>query len=405
MTAEPEAAAPKKGWFNRSVLGFGLASFLSDAGHEAATSAMPALLVALGAPPWALGVIEGVSDGLSSFAKLFGGSLADRPSWRKPLAVAGYFFTGLSTGAFGLATSWLHVLVARSIGWTARGVRGPARDAMLADAVDPDARGRAFGFHRAMDTAGAATGPAIAVALTATIALPPLFAFTVIPGVLAALAFAVLVRPARATEKHTQPPHLISGLRALPGSFRTFLVAVLAFGLGDFARSLLILRATLLLAPSMGHASAVTAAIALYVLHNVVYAGASFPVGWLADRMSPRALLVVGYLLGGVTAIGAALGPTSLPLLAALFVVAGLTLAFVDTLEGTIVASIVGSELRGTAYGVLAATNGVGDLVSSVLVGGVWTWVGPERGFGVGAALCLGGALLLAARRRTAEAG
>jgi MFS family permease len=380
-------------WLTPAVLGFGLASFLSDAGHEAATSALPALLILLGSAPAALGIIEGVSDGLASFAKLMGGWWADRPHVRKPLAVGGYLATGLSVGLFGLATSWLHIVAARSVGWFARGVRGPVRDAMLADAVPPEAVGRAFGFHRAMDTAGAVVGPLLAMVLVATVPLRQVFFWAVIPGVLAALAFAVLVkRPAPRTVA-VRP--FGASLQSLPGAYWQFLVAVFLFGAGDFARTLLILRATQLLTPQMGAAHATATALALYAGHNVLYAAASYPVGRLADHFSPRKLLVVGYVLGTVTAVLAALATPSLLLLIVLFGVAGLTLAFEDTLEGTITAQMVAPEVRGTGYGALAATNGVGDLLSSISVGLLWSMAGPEVAFGLAAILCLGGTAIL----------
>jgi sugar phosphate permease len=225
-------------WLSVPVLGFGLASFLSDAGHEAATSALPALLALIGAAPAALGVIEGVSDGLASLAKLVGGWWADRPRLRKPLAVGGYFTTGVSVGAFAVASSWLHVVAARSVGWFARGVRGPVRDAMLADAVPREAVGRTFGFHRAMDTAGAIVGPLLALVLVATAPLRQAFLWAVVPGVLAALAFALLVKRQEAAPRPPRP--LTTSLRSLPPVYRRFLAAVLLFGAGDFARTLLI---------------------------------------------------------------------------------------------------------------------------------------------------------------------
>lgn len=393
---DPGFIKPGKRWLNRSVLGFGVASFLSDAGHEAATAALPALLAVLGAPPAALGLIEGVADGAASAAKMAGGWLADRPSWRKPLAVAGYFVTGVTTGAYAFATAWPALLAARSTGWLARGARGPARDAMLADAVPPEARGRAFGFHRAMDTLGAVVGPALATGLVAAVSLRGVFAWAMLPGVLAAAAFALLVRrdegPAPA-----RPLRFGQSLSALPEAFRRFLVAVLLFGVGDFARTLLILRAATLLEPSMGAARATTAAMSLYVLHNVAYAGASYPIGWMADRADPKRLLVAGYAVGTLTAVLAAVATPSLPGLALLFVAAGLTLAFEDTLEGTLTATLVPAEIRGTGYGMLATTNGIGDLVSSSVVGVLWSLVGPAGAFGAAAALCFAGTVLLAA--------
>jgi len=205
METAPNRPSSRR-WFTASVLGFGLASLLSDAGHEAATSALPALLVSMGAAPAALGIIEGIADGLASFAKLGGGWLADRPHLRKPIAVLGYFITGLSTGAYGLAGGWGHLLAARSVGWLARGMRGPARDAMLADAVPPEVRGRAFGFHRAMDSMGAVLGPLLSMALLASAPLRGVFAWTMVPGVLAALATAIKLANLRVFERSTSDP-------------------------------------------------------------------------------------------------------------------------------------------------------------------------------------------------------
>lgn len=391
---DERAARGRSRWLTPSVVGFGLASFLSDLGHEAATAALPGLLILLGAPPVALGLIEGLSDGLSSFAKLAGGWWADRPTLRKPIAVLGYLVTGLASGAFGLATAWWHVIPARGLAWFARGARGPARDAMLSDAVPKEALGRAFGLHRAADTAGAVIGPAVAAILLSTISLRAVFAFALVPGVLAALAFWLLVRP-QAARPHPPEPFWKS-VQALPPTFRRFLGAVFLFGLGDFARTLLILRATQLLTPQAGPARAAATAMGLYVLHNAVYAAASYPVGAVADRLRPDRLLVVGYLVGTLTAVLAAFATPSLPMLAMLFVAGGLTLAFEDTLEGTIAALEVAPALRGTGYGVLATVNGVGDLVSSFLVGAVWTAAGPGLAFGLAAALCAAGTLLLA---------
>jgi MFS family permease len=385
-------ANAKRHWF-KAVFGFGLASLLSDMGHEAATAALPALLVGLGAPPVALGLIEGVSDGLSSFAKLAGGWLADRPKWRKPLSVGGYLITGLANGVYAFATGWPHVLLVRSVGWFSKGIRGPARDTMLADAVTPETRGRAFGFHRAMDTVGGIVGPAIAAILVSRLATRSVFLWALLPGVLAAVSFALFVR--RDVNPTPPPQAFWKSIAALPPRFRTFLSAVFLFGIGDFARTLLILRATQLLTPSMGASGAAALGMSLYVGHNVLYALFSFPVGWLADRVEPQRLLVLGYLLGALTAALAAVAIPSVPMLAVLFTVAGLTLAFEDTLEGTVTAAEVPPALRGTGYGVLATVNGVGDLLSSSLVGLLWSVFGASLAFGAAAALCLAGTLVL----------
>src|SRR6202011_3940337 len=123
MSEQTSANPPSNRWLTRGVLGIGLASLFSDWGHEAATAILPAFLASLGAPAVALGIIEGVADGLSSFAKLAGGWIADRPAWRKPAGVVGYFVTGLSTFAYAFAHTWPFLLVARALGWVGRGGR------------------------------------------------------------------------------------------------------------------------------------------------------------------------------------------------------------------------------------------------------------------------------------------
>src|SRR5271170_4720043 len=128
------ADSPSKRWLTRGVLGIGLASLFSDWGHEAGTAILPAFLASLGAPAVALGIIEGVSDGVSSFAKLAGGLIADRPRWRKPAGIIGYLATALATFGYAFVQSWPAVLVLRAFGWMGRGSRGPARDTLLADA-------------------------------------------------------------------------------------------------------------------------------------------------------------------------------------------------------------------------------------------------------------------------------
>src|SRR5271157_780704 len=153
----------KPRWLNRTVLGIGLASLFSDWSHEMATTVMPAFLATMGAAAAWLGLIEGVSDGLSSFAKMGSGFYTDKLQRRKPIAVIGYLVTALGTASFALATAAWHVLLGRSLAWLGRGVRTPVRKALLAGSVTRETIGRAFGFERMMDTIGAIIGPASAL--------------------------------------------------------------------------------------------------------------------------------------------------------------------------------------------------------------------------------------------------
>jgi MFS family permease len=396
MPADQSRTADRKQsrWLTRGVVGIGLASLFSDWGHETATALLPVLLSGLGAPAYALGVIEGVADGLSSFAKLAGGWIADRPLMRKPIAFAGYLVTGLSTFAFGFAGAWTHVLAARGIGWMGRGVRGPARDVMLSDCVSHEHIGRAFGFERTMDTVGAILGPMGATALAASTSVAIAMRWTLVPGVLAAFAILLLVPKSLQAGEHVALPFTTS-LAKLPREFRKFLGAVGLFGLGDFAHTLLILRAVQILVPQYGAVHAGAISIALYTFHNVIYAAASYPAGVLGDKFGRRGILAFGYLLAAATALGFVFAPQHLPELIILFGVAGLYVAIHDTLEKSFAADLLPREIRATGYGVLATVNGVGDFFSSIVVGFLWSAVSPAAGFAYAALMTMLGGLLV----------
>lgn len=399
-----EQTKPRARWLNRTVLGIGLASLFSDWSHEIATTLMPAFLATMGVAAAWLGLIEGVSDGLSSFAKMASGYYTDRLPRRKPIAVVGYIVTACGTAAFGLATSAWHVLIARACAWLGRGVRTPVRKALLAGSVTKDTYGRAFGFERMMDTLGAIIGPATAFFLLEAVNhdYPTLFALTLIPGLIATALIAFAVK-----EKERKPvPHVSFGesLRALPSPFRKFLVAVGLFGAGDFAHTMLILLAAQQLTPTLGPARAASIATALYVLHNVLYAAFSMIAGQLADRFHKGRLLAAGYFLAAIMAIALILLPTNAWTLAFVFMSGGVYVAIEETLEDSFCAELVTEEHHGMAFGTLATVNGVGDFLSSVVVGALWSTVGTAAAFGYSAILFSAGAcLVLRIQSRTSQ--
>jgi MFS family permease len=386
----------KARWLNSTVLGIGLASLFSDMSHEMATTVMPAFLATTGVAAAWLGLIEGVADGLSSFAKIASGYYTDRLQRRKPIAVAGYVVTALGTAALGLATSAWHVLVARAGAWFGRGVRTPIRKALLAGSVDRVAYGRAFGLERMMDTLGAIVGPATALFILqlSNYNYRLLFGFTLVPGLLAAAVIGFLVNE----QQRAPVPHISFGerLRLLPGAYRRFLLAVGLFGAGDFAHTLLILLATQKLAGSLGMAKAASIAMLLYILHNVFYAGFSFIAGWFADRMPKKLLLASGYGLAGTMALAITLLPVSVWTFILVFVFGGIYVAIEETLEDSLCAELVEPSHYGMAFGVLATVNGIGDFISSSVVGALWTAVGTTIAFAYSAALFFLGALLVA---------
>ena len=386
---------PRVRWLNRTVFGIGLASLFSDWSHEIATTLMPAFLATMGVAAAWLGLIEGVSDGLSSFAKMASGYYTDRLRRRKPIAIGGYLATAFGTAAFGLATTAWHVLIARAVAWLGRGVRTPVRKALLAGSVTKDTYGRAFGFERMMDTLGAIVGPATAFVMLPLVGhhYPTLFALTLIPGLTAVMLIAFAVK-----ERERKPvPHISFGesLRELPPAFRRFLVAVGLFGAGDFAHTMLILLAAQKLTPTLGAPKAASVATGLYVLHNVLYAAFSMVAGWLADRFNKGHVLATGYFLAAIMALAVVLLPINLWTLAFIFVVGGVYVAIEETLEDSFCAELVGEEHHGMAFGTLATVNGIGDFASSIIVGLLWTALGTSVAFGYSAILFIAGGLLV----------
>jgi len=388
-------------WLNRTVVGVGITSLFSDWSHEIATAVLPAFLAAIGAGPAWLGAIEGIADGLSSFTKLGAGYYTDRLKRRKPLAVFGYAFTALSTASFAFATHAYHVLFGRAAAWLGRGVRSPAKKALLAADVPPSAYGRAFGLERLMDTIGAIAGPLTALWLLEVTHhnYRSVFLWTLLPGMTAVASFWLLVRerPVEARKKQS----LLTGLKSLPSTFRRFLLGVGIFGAGDFSHTLLILYATRMLAPTQGMGRAASVAVGLYTLHNVFYAGSAYLSGWISDHVPHRKLvLAAGYALAGVTAILLTTAPHSLWLLAIIFVLAGFYVGTEEALEDSLAAELIPKEQHGMAFGTLAAVNAVGDLLSSLVVGFLWSAVSVRAAFSFSAVLFfLGAAVVLRLRR------
>lgn len=392
MTA-PEQKPPSHRWLTQGVLSIGLASLFSDIGHETATAVLPLFLVTIGGSPFALGIIEGLADFAASGAKLWGGYVGGRLGRRKTVAASAYFVTAVSTSAFGLATTWLHVLFARAIGWFGRGFRGPLRDALLAEQTTNTAFGRAFGFERAMDTLGAILGSVLALGLLALATpLRTILFVTLFPGLLAGLLFLrVYERPGvRSVETFRQMAV------ALPPSFRRFLLAVGFFGAGDFSRTLLILWA-LGVSTQITRSGQMTLPVLLYVAYNVVGAASAYISGAWSDRIGRRPLLILGYMLAAPVSLLMALDHRPLSILLAVFLGSGVFIGIEEALEKATAADLLPEGNRAFGFGALATVNALGDLLSSALVGFLWQTNGAPVAFGTAAAFSLVGSLLLAA--------
>jgi MFS family permease len=385
----PDVADAER-WLTPGVRGIGGASLLADVGHEIPTSLLPALLTGpLGAPAAALGIIEGVADGLAGAARFAGGALADDPRRRRAIAVGGYGATAVLSGLIGVATSVWQVAVLRSGAWFARGLRVPARNALLADVVPPAAYGRAYGFERALDNLGAILGPLLGIALVAAVGVRGAMLLSIVPGLLAVGAIVYAIRAAELPRIKQRQPLRIQVRPLLRGELGRLLGAVAAFELGNIAATLLILRATELFTPGHGTDTAAQLALGLYTAYNVAATLVSVPAGRHGDRRSPVRVLVAGTAAFGAAYVVLALTGASLPILAIGFVLAGIGIGCVETAEHAAVAGLAPEQLRGSAFGLLATVQSLGNLAASAIAGLLWTLVTPAAAFAYAAAWML----------------
>jgi MFS family permease len=381
-------------WLSRTVLGIGLASLFSDLNHEMVTSLLPAWLASLGAAAGALGIVEGVADGCSSVAKLYGGWLADRLRRRKPLCAVGYGVMALTPLIIGSALHWPFVLAGRSLAWISRGIRTPSRKVLLTEATPPEAYGRAFGLERAMDTCGAILAPlAVLALLEAGLTPRAVIYISFLPALLAMAAITMLVEE-RGDHAPTERP-FFSSFGGFSSPFKRYLAAVGLFGVGDFADTFYILYAVGALTPRFGVASAATFSVAFYALHNVFYAGCSYGGGWLADRVNKRVLLVTGYASAAAAAACMIAGARNLPALAAMFALGGIGVGLYETAEDVAAAGLLERDERGRGFGLMATITGLGDLASSVAFGLLWSVLGVRWAAGIMLIPMLGGAVLI----------
>lgn len=373
------------------MVAIGVADLMADFNYEMVLAALPLFLTSgLGAPALAVGLVEGVADGASAGVRLWSGWYSDRIGWRKRLGVGGYAATVLGLWSIAAVGSWPPVVLARGVAWMGRGLRQPIRSAMLAGSVGRRDLGKAFGFHEALDTVGALCGPVVTFLLLSTgHGFQSVFWVALIPGVLCVVLFAALTRDPRRAVPERAPMRA-----ALPAGFRRLVAVVAVFGAGNFAPAFFTLRAAEMLTPSLGHAAALSGAVLFYILHQAIAAAASFPGGWLADRFGKPLVLAAAYAaFSGACMIGiAGSGPLAVALMA---LPLGISAPLVVATEQSLTSSLVPERVAGTAFGVLGAVNGAGDLASSVVTGILWTSVGAGAGLGYGAVLGLAGAVLL----------
>lgn len=367
----------------------GIVSFLTDVSTEMANVVLPLFLtVTLGASVAFVGLVEGIADATASVLKIVSGWLSDRFGNRKAITLAGYSLSSATRPLLAVAGSAGQVLGVKFLDRIGKGIRNPPRDAILASSVEEGRRGFIFGFHRAMDHAGAVVGPLLTFALLAAWSgnYRLVFWIATIP---AALTIPFLIWGIREPPRKAAASQEKLSLRgALPGAvFRRYLVIVFVFTVANSSDAFLILRAKEL-GVADPHIPLLFAALQISKMLS------SVPGGALSDRLSRKTLIVAGWLLYGAVYFGFAFAKAPVHIWG-LFIIYGLFFGMTEGTERAWVADMVAPEARGRAYGWFHGAVGIGALPASLLMGLLWKHYGPTAAFAFGAVLALLAAVAL----------
>src|SRR3981081_2638889 len=370
----------------RNIYAFGLTSFLNDTASEMAYWVLPAFLASIGAGAGQLGIIEGIAEGVASFAQLFSGYLADKVSHRKPIVVGGYFVANAVKPLLALVSSWWQILGIRFADRLAKGVRGTARDVMVAESVDNSNIGSAYGLIQAMDSAGAIAGPLLALALIGGLGLRGGFAPAAIPGALCVIVAWVGIREVHKQVERRAPSPVqaerTSAMAALaksewlpklPIGFYYVLAVVTMFSLRNSSDMFLVLRAGNIGIPA-------SRAPLLGLVFNIMFTLVSWPAGKFSDRFSRSAIAAAGYFVFAIVYFVFALAPSQLAIWLAMAFY-GLFYALTNAVLKALIVESVDTGVRGRALGIYSFCISVTTLLSSVITGALWKVYGPAVHF------------------------
>jgi MFS family permease len=369
-----------------NIIALGMVSLFTDISSEMVYPYIPALIQSCGGGPAMLGLIEGIAEATASILKAFSGWFSDKAGKRKSLVFIGYFVSAVSKPLLGVSKVWPLVLGFRFLDRFGKGVRTAPRDAILADSASGAKMGRAFGLHRAMDTAGAAIGPLIGFTLIsyAGFGFRSLFFWAVIPAIIALVIILGWVKEIRPERKDAE---FQFQFRDLQPDFYRYLVVSLFFVLGNFSNAFLILKAQ-----ETGVALAYLTLI--YLLYNMVYSLVSYPAGILSDRIGRKKTIAISYFIFALVYLGFAFASCPLHVWL-LFAAYGVFDGLNNGVQRAYVADLVPSEKRATAYGIYHAATGAAMLPASLVAGLLWKAYSPSAAFLAGAGLALAALVLL----------
>lgn len=384
-----------------NVYVLGAVSFFTDVSSEMIFPLLPVFLTTiLGAGKEAIGLIEGVADSLASLLDIFIGYWSDAGHQRKKFVIAGYGFSSISKLGIAFATTWPMVLVFRGVERIGKSIRTSPRDAIIAASVDKHSRGKAFGLHRAMDTAGAIVGPILAYVIMAGLgsgegAYRTVFYAALIPAFIAVALIWLFVRePAEkrtakpvSEGKEASRPTFWQKLKLLPSGYKRFLSISCVFSLSYFSFALLIVRAN-----EIGISA--QDILLVYILYNIVYMAASVPVGMLSDKFGRKPTIIASFFLYALVLSGFVFA-ANLWQVALLFAIYGLFVTTDESVNKAYISDMVPEKSRGIALGAYNSAVGAVYLPASVLFGVLWAGFGAPFAFGVAAGLAIAAGVAL----------
>ncbi len=381
--SEPDIAPPREGRLPRTVWVLGVVSLLTDISSDMIFPLLPAFLAArFPAAPVLLGTMEGLADLVAAVLKYQSGAWADRARRLKPMVLLGYGLSSLTRPLMALVTLPWQPIAIRALDRVGKGVRSSPRDALIAHSVDPSMRGRAFGFHRGMDHAGAAVGALAAMLLVAVgLRVEQVFYVAAVPGLLAVVALLLVREPPRPA------PVASRALAPVPGRLAYYLVPVTLFGVANSTDAFLLLKLTEEGAP------AELLPLAWLVL-QAVKSAVSFPAGRLADRLGASRLVLAGWSLYALSYFALA-GARGVALTMVVIAIYGLYHALAEGAEKSLLTALVPAEARGRAFGLYNGLSGGASLAAGLLFGALWTTWGSTTAFVTAGALAGLSALLL----------
>ena len=377
----------KKFGVSKNVFVLGLVSFFNDVASEMVYPVVPIFLTSvLKAPVSAVGLIEGIAESTASLLNTFSGWFSDKFKKRKIFITSGYSLSTSSKLIIGFSKTWPIVLIGRFFDRFGKGIRTSARDALIAENSDEINRGKAFGFHRALDTLGAVVGPLAAIFFIQLFGdnLRPIFYIAFIPGLIAVFLLIFLVEEKSVeAEKKSLPKFTFKNLNP---SFKIFLICSIIFALGNSSDSFLILRAK-----NLGLTT--TLAILAYALFNLFYAIFSTPAGILSDKVGPKKLLIIGFFLFSIIYFLFGINQSKF-FIWLLFILYGFYMALTDGVSKAYV-SLIGDENRmATSLGIYQTATGICTFFASLVAGLFWNYIGASAPFIFGSLMALIAAIL-----------